>query len=117
MKSYSFLASLSGRRRSFASEGGGEKWQIANASKNHPIQGTNADIIKRVMAMLFHQLPEGASLVNAIHDEIILEVCEEQIACAERVLKQVMVTACRDFLTRVVIPEPDVLIADHWVKG
>jgi DNA polymerase I-like protein with 3'-5' exonuclease and polymerase domains len=49
-------------------------------------------------------------------DEIILECPEDFLADAERVLKDTMVRACRDFLKLVAIPEPEVLIARSWIK-
>ena len=112
--------SLSGRRRAFAQEdcsNPAKRGRIERAAKNHPIQGTNADILKRALAFLYERLPEDVYVVLTVHDEIVLEAPTDKVEIAENVLKSSMMDACRDFLKKVAIPEPDVLIEDYWVKG
>lgn len=46
------------------------------AAQNMPIQGTEADLMKRAMRMVDAKLPEGARLVCQVHDSLIVE-CEE----------------------------------------
>ena len=46
------------------------------AAQNMPIQGTEADLMKRAMRMVDARLPEGARLVCQVHDSLIVE-CEE----------------------------------------
>jgi len=107
--------SLSGRRRSFPKEmNKGEKERRA---KNYGIQGTNADILKRALGLLFERLPEKTHLVLTVHDELVLEAPESLVEVAEKVLAECMYQACREFLPIVALPEQDVLIADCWVKG
>jgi len=107
--------SLSGRRRSFPKEmGKGEKERRA---KNYGIQGTNADILKRALGLLFERLPEKTHLVLTVHDELVLEAPESLVDVAEKMLAECMYQACREFLPTVALPEQDVLIADCWVKG
>lgn len=115
-----YVVSLSGRRRFFAQEdlaNHAKRGRVERAAKNHPIQGTNADILKRALALLFERLPEDVSVVLTVHDEIVLEAPITSLDIAEKVLKDSMMDACRDFLKKVSIPEPDVLIAEYWVKG
>jgi DNA polymerase-1 len=115
-----YAVSLSGRRRMFAQESladPAKRGGVERAAKNHPIQGTNADILKRALALLFERLPNDVHVVLTVHDEIVLETPVTIVDSAEAMLKESMMEACRDFLKRVVIPEPDVLIADYWVKG
>jgi DNA polymerase-1 len=76
--------------------------------KNHPIQGTNADILKCALALLYRSLPAGVHVVLTEHDELVEE--------ATRILKDVMVLACREHLKVVRIPEPDVLVGSYWKK-
>ncbi len=112
--------SLSGRRRAFAQEdcsNPAKRGRIERAAKNHPIQGSNADILKRALALLSERLPENVHVVLTVHDEIVLEAPTDKVEIAENVLKSSMMDACRDFLKKVAIPEPDVLIEDYWVKG
>jgi len=52
-----------------------------------------------------------------VHDEIVLECPEELVEEAKQVLQEAMVHACREYLTVVSIPEPDVLVEGYWAKG
>jgi DNA polymerase I len=52
-----------------------------------------------------------------VHDEIVLECPESLVENAKQVLKEAMVQACRDYLTVMHIPEPEVLVEGYWAKG
>ncbi len=52
-----------------------------------------------------------------VHDEIVLECPEELVEEAKQGLKEAMVQACREYLTVVYIPEPEVLEERYWAKG
>jgi len=115
-----YAVTLAGRRRLFAQEdlsNPAKRGRVERAAKNHPIQGTNADILKRALALLFKRLPDDIHVVLTVHDEIVLEAPVDSLEDAEHLLKECMMDACREFLKRVVVPEPDVLVADYWVKG
>ncbi len=113
-----YAVSLSGRRRFFSDEElKARRGEAERSAKNHPIQGTNADILKCALALLYHQLPVGVHVVLTVHDEIVLECPDELVAEAEQILKETMVQACREYLKIVHIPEPDVLIETYWKKG
>ena len=84
--------------------------------KNHPIQGTNADILKYALALLYRHLPIGVHTVLTVHDEIVLECPNELVEEATQVLKGAMVQACREYLKVVHIPVPKVLEAAYWEK-
>ena len=45
---------------------------------NMPIQGTEADLMKRAMIKVDSLLPDGADLVLQIHDSLIIE-CDESL--------------------------------------
>ena len=49
------------------------------AAQNMPIQGTEADLMKRAMVQIDKKLPEGAKQILQIHDSIIVE-CDENMA-------------------------------------
>ena len=49
------------------------------AAENMPIQGTEADLMKRAMISVDKALPSGAELVMQVHDSLIVE-CDEKIA-------------------------------------
>lgn len=46
------------------------------AAQNMPIQGTEADLMKRAMIFVDKKLPEGAKLVLQIHDSLVVE-CDQ----------------------------------------
>lgn len=49
------------------------------AAANMPIQGTEADLMKRAMINVDKNLPQGAELVMQVHDSLIVE-CDQKIA-------------------------------------
>ena len=48
------------------------------AAQNMPIQGTEADLMKRAMINVSKHLPQGAELIMQIHDSLIVE-CDEKL--------------------------------------
>lgn len=49
------------------------------AAQNMPIQGTEADLMKRAMINVDKALPRGAELVMQVHDSLIVE-CDKDVA-------------------------------------
>ena len=81
---------------------------------NTPIQGTAADIIKSALWELSGKLTEiDALLVGCIHDEIILEVGEDNADQAAKLLLKAMKDGASWYLTDTPVAV-DVKIADHW---
>lgn len=60
------------------------------AAQNMPIQGTEADLMKRVMIKLDNLLPEGAQMILQIHDSIIIECDEEKVEEVSAMLQKEM---------------------------
>lgn len=97
--------------------------RIERQGMNHPIQGTNADMIKLAMA-LFHErevLPHlresgVAKLIAAVHDELVVEAREEEAGRVAEVLADCMDEAQHYFLTHVTLERPEVHIGDYWAK-
>ena len=56
------------------------------AAQNMPIQGTEADLMKRAMTFVDQKLPEGAKLVLQIHDSLVVE-CDQ---ADEEVVKMIL---------------------------
>ena len=81
-----YVETLFGRRRYIADIAAGNAAMRALAERNAvnaPIQGTAADIIKLAMNAVDRQLREGgyrSRMVLQIHDELLLEVPQEEIA-------------------------------------
>jgi DNA polymerase-1 len=114
-----YAVTVAGRKRGFSTAGmsKAERGSAERSAKNHPIQGTNADILKRALALLYDALPNHVHIMLTVHDEIVLECPEALVDEAVCILKQAMVEACKDFLKVVHVPEPDVLVAPYWKKG
>ena len=95
-KEKGYVETLFGRRRplpelassNFQVRASGERM-----ARNTPIQGTAADIIKLAMVHVWQRLrAEGlkARLLLQVHDELIVEAPDEEIAQVRQILKQEM---------------------------
>ena len=60
------------------------------AACNMPIQGTEADLMKRAMIRLDKVLPGDAPLVLQIHDSLVVECPEDKVAEVSEILKREM---------------------------
>jgi DNA polymerase I-like protein with 3'-5' exonuclease and polymerase domains len=115
-----YATTLAGRKRWFpVSTGTFEsalRASFERAAKNHPIQGTNADIMKRALALLHTTLPKEAHLLLTVHDEVVVECPGALVETVEPCIQDCLVRACREFLSVVHIPAPDVVKAPYWKK-
>ncbi|HJS71995.1 MAG TPA: DNA polymerase I, partial [Acidimicrobiia bacterium] len=91
-----YTTTLFGRRR-YLPELKSDNFRIRQMGErmalNAPVQGTAADIIKAAMIQLDARLREeelAASLLLQIHDELILEVPEEEKVVAEKLVVETM---------------------------
>ena len=95
-----YSETLFGRKTWFpriGSKNQAERQGSERAAINAPIQGTSADIIKRAMARMMPALAE-AGLPNVrmllqVHDELVFELPEGDVAAARPVIEQVMASA------------------------
>jgi P4 family phage/plasmid primase-like protien len=126
-----FLASYSGIRRwheqqvSYAQVRtlGGRIWDnLPAAGKrgwrnrlNYPVQGSGAEGLKESLILLIKELPMKWKLVNVIHDEIVLEVPEEDVTEASELLKMCMVEGMKRLVRNVPI-EVEVSANERWIK-
>jgi len=82
--------------------------------KNHPILGTDADLLKTAMLLLYKPLKSlGGVMINAIHDELLVEAPNETAVEAAKLVKQKMILAGQKFLKKVPMVV-DVKIRDSW---
>jgi DNA polymerase I len=68
------------------------------AAINAPMQGTAADIIKRAMIAVdawCTQQTGAARLIMQVHDELVLEVCEERVAEVSEAVRSHMMAAAQ----------------------
>jgi DNA polymerase-1 len=74
-----------------------ERQGSERAAINAPIQGTSADIIKRAMARMMPALAEAGlghvKMLLQVHDELVFELPEGDVAAARPVIERVMATA------------------------
>jgi DNA polymerase-1 len=74
-----------------------ERQGSERAAINAPIQGTSADIIKRAMARMMPALAEAGlghvRMLLQVHDELVFELPEGDVAAASPVIERVMADA------------------------
>ena len=89
-----YLTTLFGRRRTFPGlheANRNVRMQAEREAINMPIQGTAADIIKKAMIELEPKLADfNARMILQVHDELVLEVPEDRVQDAARVVVDVM---------------------------
>ena len=83
---------------------------------NAPMQGTAADLIKKAMINLHHEIIQqslGAKIIMQVHDELVLEVAESDVTEVSQLTQEVMTNvATLDLELRV-----DVGIGDNWEQA
>ena len=84
--------------------------------KNMPIQGSNADILKRALRLLHNEIRlTSAKLVNIVHDEIIVEADAAESQTIAKKLEEAMCAAGEEYVKKVPV-KVDVQISDDWTK-
>lgn len=98
---------------------GGRGWKdIKKGNRvrfNLPIQASAAEGLKEGLALLITQLKSQWMLVNVIHDEVILEVPEENAGEAKVVLENCMIQGMKKLVKKVPI-EVKTKVQDNWNK-
>jgi DNA polymerase-1 len=101
-----YSETLFGRKTWFpriGSKNQAERQGSERAAINAPIQGTSADIIKRAMARMMPALAEAGlpnvKMLLQVHDELVFELPESDVAAARTVIEQVMATAAEPSVT------------------
>jgi DNA polymerase I len=99
-KETGFTSTLFGRKTHFTritSANQTERQGSERAAMNAPIQGTSADIIKRAMVRMLPALAEAGlpkvRMLLQVHDELVFELPEDDVAEASKVIKRVMAEA------------------------
>ncbi|NWG31920.1 MAG: DNA polymerase I, partial [Rhodocyclaceae bacterium] len=71
----------------------GRRQAAERAAINAPMQGTAADLIKRAMIAVQRWLDEmrmASKLILQVHDELVLEVPEDELAAVREALPKLM---------------------------
>jgi DNA polymerase I-like protein with 3'-5' exonuclease and polymerase domains len=93
------------------------KGRVERKGKNHPIQGSNADTIKQAMIFIEKRIrPYDARLLSTVHDEVIVEVREDQAEEVRPLVDQCLVDGFSEFIDTVEM-RADGLVGDCWLKG
>lgn len=118
-KEQGYVETLYGRRLylpDIRSSNGQRRQHAERTAINAPMQGTAADIIKRAMIRVHEWLPASgydAKLLMQVHDELILEVREDQAETFAVELKTQMQCAATLDVPLIV----DVGIGDNWEQA
>jgi DNA polymerase-1 len=116
-RGHGYVETLFGRRihiREINSKVQGFRGGAERAAINAPIQGAAADIIRRAMVKLPPLLPASVKMLLQVHDELIFEVPEKDVAKATKIITGAMEKAS---LPAVQISVPLVVearAADNW---
>ena len=81
------------------------------AAENMPIQGTEADLMKRAMVNVDKALPTGADLVMQVHDSLIVECDASQESQVSTILKEIMESVAPELGVKLVV---DVTSGHTW---
>jgi DNA polymerase I len=112
-----YSETLSGRKRYYPpTDSLSAQKSLERKGRNTPIQGTCGDILKKAIQYLLEGLrPYDARIINLVHDEIVIEVVEDQAATVKEIVTTQMVRAGKDFLKTVPV-EVDLTIDQVWRK-
>jgi DNA polymerase I len=94
-----------------------ERAFIDRAAINAPIQGSAADIIRRAMIRMepaLEQAKLSAAMLLQVHDELIFEVPESEVAPTIAVVTRIMEAAAEPVVQLSVPLQVDARAADNW---
>ncbi|MFW2851094.1 DNA polymerase I [Sphingomonas sp. TX0543] len=116
-----FTETLFGRKTHFPrirSKVQHERQGAERAAINAPIQGSSADIIKRAMARMEPALAEagltGTRMLLQVHDELVFELPETEVARARPVIEHVMATAAEPVVKLDVPLAVEIGVGESW---
>ena len=81
------------------------------AAQNMPIQGTEADLMKKAMVKVDKALPEGAELVMQVHDSMIVECDEKLTEEVAEILQREMEGIAPELEIKLAV---EVTVGDNW---
>lgn len=113
-RTHGYVETMFGRRRPTPDLGAPNRIVRAAAERaagNMPIQGTEADLMKKAMLAVDKQLPPGANLILQVHDSLIIE-CEENLATdIANLLKKTMEEVAPELPVKLAV---DVTTGHDW---
>jgi DNA polymerase-1 len=115
-----FVSTIFGRKIHFPqvkSSNPAERAFVDRASINAPLQGSAADIIRRAMIRMEGALAArrlGAKMLLQVHDELIFEVPEDEVAATESLVAEIMEKAPEPAVRLSVPLKVDARAAHNW---
>ncbi len=116
-----YTETLYGRRRDYPSIKSGHKSRSTaseeRAAINMPIQGTAADILKQSMLNLYAELEKAdfdAKMILQVHDELVLEVREDQLEDVMKLVVDTMESAFPDGKPLLVPLKANASFGQNW---
>ena len=122
-RSHHFVKTLFGRKvhlPGMAEKNAARRGFAERQAINAPIQGTAADIIKRAMIKMPAALKTAnlsATMLLQVHDELIFEVPDDELAATTTCVKQVMENAFAPALSLSVPLTVDAGVASSWMDA
>jgi DNA polymerase-1 len=114
-----YVTTLFGRRRNLPainSSNYNQRTLAERMAMNTPIQGTAADIIKKAMIEAYHELKQKklkSRILLQVHDELVLEVIEEEIEIVSSILKDTMQNT-----VKLIVPLTiDIKVGVNWARA
>nr|WP_092074912.1 DNA polymerase I [Dendrosporobacter quercicolus]NSL49813.1 DNA polymerase I [Dendrosporobacter quercicolus DSM 1736]SDN20585.1 DNA polymerase I [Dendrosporobacter quercicolus] len=114
-----YVTTLFGRRRylpEINSSNYNQRSFAERTAMNTPIQGTAADVIKKAMIDVYRELTQRqlkSRLLLQVHDELVLEVSNEETAEVSQIVQQAMENAVKLDVPLVA----DVKLGENWARA
>ena len=89
---------------------------IERQGKNTPIQGTSADMVKYALVYIYDKIKEKgyeAWPIHTVHDEVVIEVREDQAEEVREMVEKQMIRAAKVLLKKVPV-KVDAKVSDVW---
>lgn len=98
---------------------GGQRWQCRNLTAtqrlNLPIKGSAAEVLKEALALLVQKIKPTWKIAAIVHDEILLEVPENDAEKAKEMLEKAMIDGMEKIVAGIPIVV-DISINNNWCK-
>jgi len=117
-----YSQTLGGRKRWFTSPDPSDPsyqrqlGHVERQGKNTPIQGTSADMVKYALVYIYDKIKEGkyeAWPIHTVHDEVVVEVREDQAEEVRDLVEEQMIRAARVLLKKVPV-KVDAKVGKVW---
>ena len=113
-RTHGYVETMFGRRRPTPDLGAPNHLVRAaaeRAASNMPIQGTEADLMKKAMIAVDAKLPKGAKLILQVHDSMIIECDKAQTEAISKLLRECMEEVAPELPVKLAV---DFTIGHDW---